>query len=188
MKAVVIKEADGWTEAEARSLGTTENLREGSGTLKNVVEAVDSIGADGVAELAGLIGKVGPEELEAVLWGLKRRLGTDGASGGPAPLPKDGSTYDWAAAIAEERAKYNAKTGGSEGKLDSDQVLIETADGELKTLGEIEAEQGKNGLTQSPQSVEDVSRGDAESRSEVESKAKALDAKEIAELDAANGT
>ena len=206
VKAVVIKEADGWTEAEARALGATENLREGSGTLKNVVEAVDSIGADGVAELAGwhqsqgsrefastirrglavaqkggeelktalaegrigedfaynaaqvlsmervgegweaaqreltgLVGKVGPEELEAVLWGLRGRLGTDGASGGPEPLPKDGSTIDWKAAIAEERAKYNAKKGGGEGKLDSDQVLIETADGELKTLGEIES-------------------------------------------------
>ena len=219
VKAVVIKEAaggteaDGWTEAEARALGATENLREGSGTLKNVVEAVDSIGADGVAELAGwhqahgsrdfastirrglavaqkggtelktmlaegrigedfaynaaqvlsmervgegweaaqrelmgLVGKVGPEELEAVLWGLRGRLGTDGASGGPAPLPKDGSTIDWKAAIAEERAKYNAKKGGGEGKLDSDQVLIETADGELKTLGEIESEQGNGEL------------------------------------------
>ena len=77
-------------------------------------------------ELAGLVGKVGPEELEAVLWGLKRRLDA-------------GEVKDFAAAIAEERAKYNEKKGGAEGKLDSDQVLVETADGGLMTLGEVEA-------------------------------------------------
>ncbi|MCR5414116.1 MAG: hypothetical protein K6F50_05255, partial [Kiritimatiellae bacterium] len=53
VKAVVVREADGWSEAEARGLGATENLREGRGGIKNVVEAVDSLGADQVAELAG---------------------------------------------------------------------------------------------------------------------------------------
>ena len=84
-------------------------------------------------ELAGLVGKVGPEELEAVLWGLKRRLDA-------------GEVKDFAAAIAEERAKYNEKKGGAEGKLDSDQVLVETADGGLMTLGEVEAESGNGEL------------------------------------------
>lgn len=198
VKAVVVREADGWSETDARGLGATENLREGHGTIKNVVDAVDSLGADRVAELAGwhqangsrefastirkglavaqkagpelktaladgaigedfaynaaqvlsmeragegwetaqrelagLVGKVGPEELEAVLWGLKQRLDA-------------GEVKDFAAAIAEERAKYNEKKGGKPGQLDSDAVLMETEDGELKTLGELEAEQGDN--------------------------------------------
>ncbi|MBR3222638.1 MAG: zeta toxin family protein [Kiritimatiellae bacterium] len=205
IKAVVVREADGWSEADARGLGATENLREGRGTIKNVVDAVGTLGADRVAELAGwhqangsrdfastlrkglavaqkgapelkaalaegrigedfaynaaqvlsmervgegwetaqrelaeLIGKVGPEELEAVLWGLKGQLSAKA----------DRSDIDWGAAIAEERAKYNAKKGGADGKLDSDAVLMETEDGELKTLGEVEAENGEKGRSE----------------------------------------
>ena len=209
IKAVVVREADGWSEADARGLGATENLREGHGTIKNVVDAVETLGEDKVAELAGwhqangsrdfastlrkglavaqkgapelkqalaedrigedfaynaaqvlsmerlgegweaaqrelagLIGKVGPEELEAVLWGLKGRI-TPGGAG------ESGQEIDWKAAIAEERAKYNAKKGGADGKLDSDAVLMETEDKELKTLGEVEAENGEKGNSDS---------------------------------------
>ena len=210
IKAVIVREADGWTRQDASRLNDIENLRDGHATMKNVVEAVESLGIDQVAEMAGwhqkmgsgafasklrrgiavaqkatpelkdaliagriseefaynaaqtlsmervgegwetaqkavaeLIGKVGPEELEAVIWGLRERVGKDGASGGPAPLPKEGSTVDWDAAIAEERAKYNARKGGTAGQIDSDAVLVETEEGELKTLGEMEADLNK---------------------------------------------
>ena len=209
IKAVIVREADGWTHDEASKLNSIENLREGHATMKNIVEAAQSLGIDQVSEMAGwhqkmgsgefaskirrglavvqkatpelkdaliagtisedfaynaaqtlsmervgegweaaqkavaeLIGKVGPDELEAVLWGLRERMGKDGASGGPAP--------DWGVAIAEERAKYNARKGGKAGQIDSDAVLIETGDGELKTLGEMEADLNKpvNGSVQ----------------------------------------
>ena len=196
IKAVIVREADGWTRQDASRLNDIENLRDGHATMKNVVEAVESLGIDQVAEMAGwhqkmgsgefasklrrgiavaqkatpelkdaliagkiseefaynaaqtlsmervgegwetaqkavaeLIGKVGPEELDAVLWGLKGRL-TERSSA---------INVDWDAAIAEERAKYNAKKGGKAGQIDSDAVLIETEEGELKTLGEMEA-------------------------------------------------
>lgn len=200
IKAVIVREADGWTRQDASRLNDIENLRDGHATMKNVVEAVESLGIDQVAEMAGwhqkmgsgefaskirrglavvqkatpelkdalingriseefaynatqtlsmervgegwetaqkavaeLIGKVGPEELDAVLWGLKGRL-TERSSA---------INVDWDAAIAEERAKYNAKKGGKDGQVDSDAVLIETDDGELKTLGEMEADLNK---------------------------------------------
>lgn len=197
IKAVIVREADGWTRQDASRLNDIENLRDGHATMKNVVEAVESLGIDQVAEMAGwhqkmgsgefasklrrgiavaqkatpelkdaliagriseefaynaaqtlsmervgegwetaqktvaeLIGKVGPEELDAVVWGLRERGGKE-------------QITDWEAAIAEERAKYNAKKGGKDGQIDSDAVLIETAEGELKTLGEMEADLNK---------------------------------------------
>ena len=209
IKAVVVREADGWTADMAEGLNATENLRGGNATMKNVVAAVDTIGADKVAEIAGwhqangsremaskirqglaiaqksgtelraaleagsvseefaynaaqvlsmervgegwqeaqkavaeLAGMVGPEELDAVLWGLKGRITRGGARESGQGAGESGRGIDWDAAIAEERAKYNAKKGGTEGQLDSDQVLIETGEGELKTLGEVEAESG----------------------------------------------
>lgn len=197
IKAVIVREADGWTRQDASRLNDIENLRDGHATMKNVVEAVESLGIDQVAEMAGwhqkmgsgefasklrrgiavaqkatpelkdalingriseefaynaaqtlsmervgegwetaqkavaeLIGKVGPEELDAVVWGLRERGGKE-------------QITDWEAAIAEERAKYNAKKGGKDGQIDSDAVLIETEEGELKTLGEMEADLNK---------------------------------------------
>ena len=199
INAVVVKEADGWTAEMADGLGAIENMRQGNATLRNVVAACETLGAEQVQEIAGwhqakgsqefaskmrrglsvaqkggaelkaalaegtvgedfaynaaqvlsmdrvgegwetaqkalvdLAGRVGPEELDAVLWGLKRRI-TPGGAG------ESGRGIDWGAAIAEERAKYNAKNGAEEGKVDSDLVLIETGEGELKTLGEVEA-------------------------------------------------
>jgi len=194
IKAVVVKEADGWKASDAAGLGAVENLREGTGGIRYVVEAVDTLGAEKVAEVAGwhrkhgdrdfaahiqrgisvakkaspelraaladgtvdedfawhaasalsaervgagamdaqrallkLVGRVGGEELEAVMRGLERR-------------GSKGDVADWDAAVAEERAKFNATKGAERGELDSDLVLVETGDGELKTLGEMEAE------------------------------------------------
>ena len=105
--------------------------------------------------------------------------------------PGEGGVVFISSLPAEERAKYNAKKGGADGKLDSDQVLIETADGGLKTLGEMEAESGLAEHSSAIKSGEGEGAAvgkSAETVGKLAQKPKAVSAQEIAERDARDGT
>ena len=67
IRAVVVREADGWTMDMADGLTATENLREGSGTLRNIVEAVDTLGAEEVGKIAGWHQANGSREFASTL-------------------------------------------------------------------------------------------------------------------------